>query len=34
VPDLIVYDLSGGPAIRFPGRDGGNVFPLGFAPDG
>jgi dipeptidyl aminopeptidase/acylaminoacyl peptidase len=34
VPDLIIYDLSGGPAIRFPGRDGGNVFPLGFAADG
>jgi dipeptidyl aminopeptidase/acylaminoacyl peptidase len=34
VPDLIVYDLSGGPSIRFPGRDGGNLFPLAFAPDG
>jgi len=34
VPDLIVYDLAGGEAVRFPGRDGGNLFPLAFSPDG
>jgi dipeptidyl aminopeptidase/acylaminoacyl peptidase len=34
VPDLIVYDLAGGLPVRFPGRDGGNLFPLAFSPDG
>jgi dipeptidyl aminopeptidase/acylaminoacyl peptidase len=34
VPDLIVYDLSDGSQVRFPGRDGGNLFPLAFSPDG
>ena len=34
VPDLLIYDLSDGSSVRFPGRDGGNLFPLAFSPDG
>jgi hypothetical protein len=34
VPDLVVYDLSGGPSTRLCGREGGNLFPLAFSPLG
>jgi len=33
-PDLIAYDLHGGPALRFSGRRVGNVIPAGISPDG
>jgi dipeptidyl aminopeptidase/acylaminoacyl peptidase len=34
VPDLILYDLSGGPALRFEGVPGRIVYPVAFAADG
>ena len=34
VPDLIVYDLSDGPPLRFEGIPGRTVYPVAFASDG
>ncbi|MBV9449983.1 MAG: S9 family peptidase [Streptosporangiaceae bacterium] len=34
VPDLIVYDLSDGTSMRFPGAPGRVLFPLAISPDG
>jgi dipeptidyl aminopeptidase/acylaminoacyl peptidase len=34
VPDLIVYDLSGGPELRFRGIPGRTTYPVGISPDG
>ena len=34
VHGLIIYDLSGGPDIRFPGVPGRTVYPVAISPDG